>query len=44
MSFILQFAIMNDIDIAREATLKPIEEIATKLKVGAEKLHLYGKL
>ncbi|WP_243290811.1 formate--tetrahydrofolate ligase [Bacillus sp. FJAT-47783] len=35
--------VKSDIEIAREATLKPISEIATQLGVKEEELELYGK-
>jgi len=34
---------MNDIDIARQATLLPIEEVAAKLDISPDLLHPYGK-
>lgn len=34
---------MKDIDIARKAELKPIEQIAAKLKISRDDLHPYGK-
>ncbi|MCF8345634.1 MAG: formate--tetrahydrofolate ligase [Bacteroidales bacterium] len=34
---------MNDIDIAREATLLPIEKVAAKLGISPDLLHPYGK-
>ncbi len=34
---------MNDIDIARKATMLPIAEVAAKLKISQEQLQPYGK-
>lgn len=34
---------MTDLEIANKATLRPIQEIASKLKIDAEALELYGK-
>jgi formate--tetrahydrofolate ligase len=34
---------MNDIDIARKATMLPIAEVAAKLKISPEELQPYGK-